>query len=75
MQNNKETICFCKDVTKEEIENAIQNGAKTLKDVQNMTSACTGNLCKELNPKGVCCSSDILPMLPEAPKKCSCCCS
>ncbi len=74
MESNNEIICHCKNVTKAEIENAIKNGAKTLKDVQNMTSACTGNMCEELNPKGVCCSVDILPLLPPAEKKCCCCC-
>lgn len=71
---NNEIICYCKNVTRGEIESAISNGAKTLKDVQRMTSACTGNLCEELNPKGVCCSSDILAMLPKPSKGCSCCC-
>jgi bacterioferritin-associated ferredoxin len=75
MDANQEIICYCKQVTKREVELAIQNGAKTLKDIQEITGACTGNQCKEMNPKGICCSVDILPMLPQAPIKCSCCCS
>lgn len=71
---SSEIVCYCKNITKGEIENAISNGAKTLKDIQRMTSACTGNLCEELNPKGVCCSIDILAMLPKPTKSCSCCC-
>jgi bacterioferritin-associated ferredoxin len=74
MNSENEIICYCKNVTKAEIENAIKNGAKTLKDVKEMTSASTGDLCKELNPKGVCCSLDILLMLPTSPRKCSCGC-
>ena len=71
-----EIICHCKQVTKSEIEKAISDGAKTLKDIQEMTGACTGNQCKELNPSGKCCSSDINALLP-APKfkmvsNCSC---
>ena len=60
----EEIICYCKQVTKSEIENAISDGAKTLKDIQEITGACTGNQCKELNPSGKCCSSDINTMLP-----------
>lgn len=73
IQNEKEIICYCRDVTKSEIENAISQGAKTLKDIQDMTSACTGNMCEELNPKGRCCSSEIIAMLPKSKIKCSCC--
>jgi len=54
-----EIICYCKQVTKSEIEKALQDGAKSLKDIQEITGACTGNQCKELNPSGKCCSSDI----------------
>ena len=74
MGNLNEIICYCKNVSKIEIETAIQNGAKTLKEIQDSTGACTGNQCKELNPKGICCSGDINALLPERPKKCSCCC-
>ncbi|HNV95801.1 MAG TPA: (2Fe-2S)-binding protein [Bacteroidales bacterium] len=71
---NEEIICYCKNISKAEILSAIAKGAKTLKDVQEMTSACTGNACIELNPKGVCCAEDILKLLPPSDKKCSCCC-
>ena len=59
-----EIICHCKQITKSEIEKVISEGAKTLKDVQEITGACTGNECKEMNPSGKCCSSDINAMLP-----------
>ncbi len=68
-------MCYCNQVTKQEIETAIQNGAKTLKDIQQTTKACTGNQCKTLNPKGVCCSADILALLSQPVEKCKCCCS
>jgi bacterioferritin-associated ferredoxin len=60
-----EMICYCQQVTKREIEKAISDGAKTLKDIQEITGACTGNQCKELNPSGKCCSSAINAMLPK----------
>lgn len=59
-----EIICYCKQITKSEIEKAISEGAKTLKDIQEMTGACTGNQCKELNPSGKCCLFEINAMLP-----------
>lgn len=74
MDNDNEIICYCKNVLRDEIKAAINDGAKSLKDIQEKTGASTGNQCKELNPKGVCCSADINAMLPDAPKKCSCCC-
>jgi bacterioferritin-associated ferredoxin len=32
-----EIICHCKQVTKSEIEKAISDGAKNLKDIQELT--------------------------------------
>ncbi|NWJ51246.1 MAG: (2Fe-2S)-binding protein [Bacteroidetes bacterium] len=73
----KELVCYCKNVSKTEIETAISEGAKTLKDIQKATGACTGNQCKELNPNKRCCSVEILVMLNSSgngePKHCSCC--
>lgn len=74
MENQQDIICYCKNISKQKIEVAIKDGAKTLKDIQKMTGACTGNQCKELNPKGICCSFDIIKLLPELPKKHSSCC-
>lgn len=53
------TVCYCKDVSDDEIIKAIRNGAVTLGEIRRVTGACTGNRCKELNPKGICCSEDI----------------
>jgi bacterioferritin-associated ferredoxin len=69
-------ICYCKNVSEAEILNAINNGAKSLKDIQDKTGACTGNQCKGLNPSGKCCSEDIERILniSNSSKGCSCCC-
>lgn len=67
-------ICYCKNVMESEIKSAISQGAKTLKDIQLATSACTGNSCEELNPKGICCSEDINNMLQLEKKAGGCCC-
>jgi len=42
-------ICLCKNVFEEEIINAIQNGAKTVKEVSKKTKAGTG--CGTCIPK------------------------
>lgn len=45
---DNEIICYCSNVTKADIIKALDNGAKTLKDIQNTTGACTKGLCKEM---------------------------
>lgn len=67
-------ICYCKNVTEAEIKSAILQGAKSLKDIQQTTSACTGNSCADLNPKGICCSDDINELLRTEEKINGCCC-
>ena len=58
-----EIICYCSNVSRQRILEAMQNGAKTLQDVREMTSACTLGRCVELSPKKRCCSPDIVKIL------------
>ena len=76
LKTMSKTICYCKKVSEAEILDAIKNGAKSLKDIQEKTNACTGNQCKELNPSGKCCSTDIEKSLniSNTSKGCTCCC-
>jgi bacterioferritin-associated ferredoxin len=71
-------ICYCLNVSEEEIVDAIRNGAKSLKDIQKATKACTGHQCKRLNPSGKCCSADILKIIKREtgsePNTGCCCC-
>ena len=67
-------ICYCKTVTGKEIKDAMSKGAKTLKDIQVATGACTGNKCSELNPSGKCCSDDIKLLLNNSNTSSTCCC-
>lgn len=60
-----ETVCYCRNVSKGAIVEAIRNGARDLKDIQKATGACTGNRCKELNPKGRCCSVEIAEIIKQ----------
>ena len=64
-----EIVCYCSNVTKEQISAAIANGAQTLDDIRKATGACTIGRCKELSPKKRCCSSDILRLFKEASSK------
>lgn len=70
-------ICYCHNVKESSIVQAIQEGAHTLKAVQELTKASTGNRCKELNPQGRCCSSDIIAIIKRetgTEPKTDCCC-
>ena len=49
---NQEMVCYCSGVTKVQIIEALDNGAKNLADIKRMTGACTIGRCKELNPSG-----------------------
>jgi NAD(P)H-nitrite reductase large subunit len=50
--SNDKLICYCDNVTKGEIIAAMEQGAKTLKDIRRMTGAATTCRCAELNPSG-----------------------
>jgi NAD(P)H-nitrite reductase large subunit len=62
-QGNDQMVCYCKQVNRGRIIQAIADGASTLKQIQKATGAGTGKRCKELNPKGVCCIPDIQAIL------------
>ena len=50
MENN-EIVCYCNHVTKGQIVEAMDNGARTLNDSRKMTGACTKGNCKVLSPR------------------------
>ena len=55
-----EYVCYCNHVTEQDIIEAIENGALTVKDVIDKTGAMKNSNCAVNNPKGVCCYSDIV---------------
>ncbi len=59
------TVCYCIDVDEDTILKAIKDGANTLKKVKETTKACTGNECKDKNPKHRCCSVEIKQLIKE----------
>jgi NAD(P)H-nitrite reductase large subunit len=68
-----EIVCWCSRVSKRTILEATRNGDRTIDDVRSMTGACTVGRCKELSPRGRCCSREIKQLLeseikqPEGP--------
>jgi len=56
-------VCFCSNINKKTIVDAIENGNNTLEKLKEVTGACTGNKCSELNPTGKCCSKDIMDLV------------
>nr|WP_312579702.1 (2Fe-2S)-binding protein [Sedimentibacter sp.] len=60
-----EIICYCSNVSRGKILEAIASGAKSLQDIRNMTGACTLGKCKELSPTKKCCSANIIKILNE----------
>ncbi|MCB4743027.1 MAG: (2Fe-2S)-binding protein [Sulfurovum sp.] len=56
------------EVSKQTIVEAIQNGATTLKEVKEHTTACTGNTCKKKNPNKRCCSQEINQLIKQYSK-------
>jgi NAD(P)H-nitrite reductase large subunit len=47
-----ELVCYCSNVSKQDILMAIHDGATTLAAIKEATGACTAGRCKELNPRG-----------------------
>jgi len=77
MNEAEEIVCYCGGVPRSRIVEAIRAGAKTLKDVQEITGAGVGSWCKELNPKGRCCHEDIVAILKQvlgSKEDSGCCC-
>lgn len=53
---NPKYICYCNQVTEEQIINAVLNdGAKDIKDIVKLTGAMKDGKCEINNPLGKCC--------------------
>jgi NAD(P)H-nitrite reductase large subunit len=60
---DSEIVCYCRNVDKGRILKAIREGASTLKDVMERTSAGNGRDCAIKHPRKICCQMDIKRML------------
>lgn len=65
----QDMVCYCSNVTKDDILQALDNGAKTLDDIRNTTGACTLGKCKELSPRKRCCSPIIIEIINQYNQK------
>jgi NAD(P)H-nitrite reductase large subunit len=80
--SDDETVCYCINVNKQTIVNAIKNSDNRLSKIKESTKACTGKDCKTMNPSGKCCSTDIIELIKlygkedSSDESCSnsCCC-
>ncbi len=61
--DSDEIVCWCIQVDKETIVNAIRAGATTVDQIREMTDARTGNQCKIANPSEKSCASDIMELM------------
>ena len=48
-------ICYCSDLTRGEMKNAVKNGCRTIGDVRKYTNKNITGQCAEKNPSGTCC--------------------
>ena len=53
-------VCYCNQVTEDDIKDAIEQGAETVQEVIKKTGAMKDSNCAVNNPKGTCCYSDIV---------------
>lgn len=72
---DNEFVCWCAHVSAGTIRDAVRNGAKTLDDIRTMTGACIKGDCKNNNPRGRCCSVEIIKFLPQKEITLGGCCS
>jgi bacterioferritin-associated ferredoxin len=59
-----ELVCWCAGVSAKAIRDAVKNGARTLEAIRAKTGACIKGDCKNINPRGRCCSVEIVKFLP-----------
>jgi hypothetical protein len=63
--SDKVPICYCSNLTRGEIQNAVKNGCKTIDDVQNYTKKNITGFCEERNPLGKCCRNVFLKTISD----------
>jgi len=79
--NDNVPICYCSDLTRGEIKNAVKQGMRTIDDVQKYTQKNITGFCEERNPLGKCCRNVFLKTISDQndfeqysnDSKCCCC--
>ena len=59
-------ICYCSELTRGEIKNAVKNGHQTIADVRKYTGKNITGQCAEKNPSGKCCGNEFLREIKKA---------
>lgn len=67
-QTSRVPICYCSNLTEEEILNAVKNGCQTIDDVQKYTNKNITGKCQTENPLGKCCRNVFLKTIDDAEK-------
>ena len=62
-------LCYCKQVTEEDVIKAIEGGATNFDEVRNATGIGGGGQCNITNPAGRCCSRNYKPFIDKELKK------
>ena len=66
-------ICYCSDLTRGEITNAVKNGCRTIPDVRKYTNKNITGQCAEKNPSRKCCGKVFLNEIKKAALVKPCC--
>lgn len=67
-QTSQVPICYCSNLTQEEIVNAVKNGCETIDEVQEYTNKNITGMCQTENPLGKCCRNVFLKTMEDAKK-------
>jgi bacterioferritin-associated ferredoxin len=59
-------VCYCSDLSRGEIINAVQNGCKSIREVRNFTKKKVTGHCQKRNPLGKCCKQVVLKTIKDA---------
>jgi bacterioferritin-associated ferredoxin len=62
-------LCYCKQVTEEDVIEAIKKGARTFEEVRAATGIGGGGQCRITNPAGRCCSRNYKPFIDKELQK------
>lgn len=58
-------ICYCSDLTRGEIKDAVKNGCRSIDDVRKFTHKNIAGLCDTKNPTGKCCDKVFLKTITD----------
>ena len=62
-------ICYCSNLTRGDIKDAVKNGCKSIDDVQNYTKKDLTGMCEKRNPMGKCCRNVFLRTISDSLNK------